>query len=93
MQSLGIAVQLLKMVLFAQLASSVGGGEGKDALKEVVPLLALTTAYWLYVRIFVPLNKLADVLSEVRWFDIGSKRQKAGELAAGMLAAFMVLGW
>jgi len=65
LQSLAVAVQLVKMVLFAQLAAAVGGGEGSSALREILPLLSLTVVYWIYVRVFVPLTTFFDVFSEV----------------------------
>lgn len=79
-QSLGVAIQLLKLLLFAQLAGvlgSLGGdasssaageaGGGASPLVQVVPLLALICAYWAYLRWAVPMADLWDLMAEVRW--------------------------
>lgn len=66
LQTLGVTVQLLKLVLFAQLAAAFGASSSMSPLWQVVPLLVLIVLYWLYVRFFVPMASLVDTISEVR---------------------------
>jgi hypothetical protein len=68
--TLGVSIQLLKLVLFAQLAavlSSVGSGTSSKsaALWQIIPLLLLTVFYSVYVRLFVPLAGLPDLVGEI----------------------------
>ncbi|PSC71772.1 T9SS C-terminal target domain-containing [Micractinium conductrix] len=63
-KTLGVSVQMLKLVLFAQLAATLGEREGSSALLQVIPLLSLTLLYWLYVRLFVPMNVVEDIIAE-----------------------------
>ncbi len=65
-QTLGVTVQLTKMVLFAQLAAALSTDSGSKPLGQVIPLLVLTLAYWAYLRIFVPLASFVDMFGEVR---------------------------
>jgi hypothetical protein len=68
LQTLGVTVQLLKLVLFAQLAAAFGASSSVSPLWQVVPLLVLIVLYWLYVRFFVPMASLEDMVGEVSWF-------------------------
>ena len=65
LQTLGVTIQLLKLVLFAQLAAVFGSSGAQSALWQVLPLLALICLYWAYVRVFVPMAHLADAVAEV----------------------------
>lgn len=57
------------MVLFAQMAAVLSvtseSGGGSRALAQVIPLLVLTLAYWVYLRLFVPLASFVDMFGEV----------------------------
>jgi hypothetical protein len=65
LQTLGVTIQLLKLVLFAQLAAVFGSSGAQSALWQVLPLLALICLYLAYVRVFVPMAHLADAVAEV----------------------------
>ncbi|PRW60718.1 hypothetical protein C2E21_0718 [Chlorella sorokiniana] len=68
-KTLGVTVQLTKMVLFAQLAAALSAsdssGSNSQAVWQVIPLLVLTVVYWAYLRIFVPLASFVDMFGEV----------------------------
>lgn len=74
-KTLGVALQLMKMVLFAQLASvlATAGNPGTSSssggattLWQVIPLMTVTLLYWTYMRLFAPMASLADLAAEVR---------------------------
>lgn len=86
-QSLGVAIQLLKLLLFAQLSAVLGslGGQSSSSsageagssvtpLGQVIPLLVLIVLYWAYIRWAVPMADLWDLVAEVRAAGAGRRR-------------------
>ena len=88
-QTLGVTVQLTKMVLFAQLAAALSTDSGSKPLGQVIPLLVLTLAYWAYLRIFVPLASFVDMFGEVRL--VGGCMRCCATLCCGVAVCLQVL--
>ncbi|KAL4433769.1 hypothetical protein ABPG75_000210 [Micractinium tetrahymenae] len=65
-QTLGVTLQLAKMVAFAQLAAVFSVSHGHGGLWQLTTLLVLILLYWAYVRLLAPLaapSLAAEIIS------------------------------